>query len=115
MSICLWQDSLSAENIFLFAVYSLFPSVCHYGTPVGTEELAHLEMIGAIVHQLTKDLTMEEIKKGGFDAYFVDHTTGVYPSAANGTPFNAFCLAVKGDVITDIHEDMAAEQKARTT
>lgn len=89
--------------------------VFHCEHDAGTEELAHLEMIGAIVHQLTKDLTMEEIKKGGFDAYFVDHTTGVYPSAANGTPYNAFSMAVKGDVITDIHEDMAAEQKARTT
>lgn len=72
-------------------------------------------MIGAIVHQLTRDLSMEEIKKAGFDAYFVDHTTGVYPTAASGFPWSAASMAVKGDVITDLSEDMAAEQKARTT
>lgn len=83
--------------------------------PVGTEELAHLEMIGAIVYQLTRDLTPEQIKEAGFDAYFVDHTTGIYPSSAAGVPFTAAYLQSKGDVITDLHEDMAAEQKARTT
>lgn len=72
-------------------------------------------MIGAIVYQLTKNLSMEEIEKSGFSDYFVDHTTGVYPVAASGTPFTASVLAVKGDVITDLHEDMGAEQKARTT
>lgn len=72
-------------------------------------------MIGAIVHQLTRNLSMEEIEKGGFQDYFVDHTTGVYPAAASGTPFTAAYLQVKGDTITDLHEDMAAEQKARTT
>lgn len=84
-------------------------SVRHRDPPVGTEELAHLEMIGAIVYQLTKNLSMEEIKKAGFDAYFVDHTTGIYPAAANGTPYNAFSMAVKGDVITDLHENLAAD------
>ena len=84
-------------------------------TDIGTEELGHLEMIGAIVYQLTRNLTEEEIKKGGFSDYFVDHTTGIYPSSASGVPFNAAVLAVKGDPITDLHEDMAAEQKARTT
>ena len=87
----------------------------HFDPDVGTEELGHLEMIGAIVHQLTRDLSMEEIKKAGFDAYFVDHTTGVYPTAASGFPWSAASMAVKGDVITDLSEDMAAEQKARTT
>lgn len=82
---------------------------------VGTEELGHLEMIGAIVYQLTRNLSIEDIKKGGFDAYFVDHTTGVYPVAASGMPFTATYLQSKGDVITDLHEDLAAEQKARTT
>lgn len=72
-------------------------------------------MIGAIVYQLTRDLSEEEIKKNGFDAYFVEHTTGVYPSSASGVPFNAFSMQVKGDPITDLHENMAAEQKARTT
>ena len=82
---------------------------------VGTEELGHLEMIGAIVYQLTRNLTPEEIKKSGFDTYFVDHTTGVYPVAASGAPFTAAYLQSKGDLITDLHEDLAAEQKARTT
>ena len=84
-------------------------------TDVGTEELAHLEMIGTLVHQLTRNLTPEEIKKNGFDAYFVDHTAGVYPSSAAGVPYTAAYLQSKGDIITDLHEDLAAEQKARTT
>lgn len=84
-------------------------------TDVGTEELAHLEMIGTIVHQLTRNLSDEDIKKSGFDAYFVDHTTGIYPSSAAGVPFTAAYIQSKGDPITDLHEDMAAEQKARTT
>ena len=84
-------------------------------TDIGTEELNHLEMIGAIVYQLTKDLSEEEIKKNGFDAYFVDHTTGVYPASAAGVPFTAAYIQSKGDPITDLHEDLAAEQKARTT
>ena len=84
-------------------------------TDIGTEELGHLEMIGTLVYQLTRNLSIEEIKKAGFDAYFVDHTTGVYPSSAAGVPFTAAYLQSKGDVITDLHEDMAAEQKARTT
>ena len=87
----------------------------HFAPSVGTEELGHLEMIGAIVHKLTRDLSMEQIKKAGFDAYFVDHTTGVYPTAASGFPWSAASMAVKGDVITDLTENMAAEQKARTT
>ena len=84
-------------------------------TDIGTEELGHLEMIGTIVYQLTRNLTQEQIKAGGFDAYFVDHTTGVYPSSASGVPFTAAYIQSKGDVITDLHEDLAAEQKARTT
>lgn len=84
-------------------------------TDVGTEELGHLEMIGAIVYQLTRNLSPEEIKAQGFDAYFVDHTTGVYPSSAAGVPFTAAYLQSKGDVLTDLHENMAAEQKARST
>ena len=84
-------------------------------TDIGTEELGHLEMIGAIVYQLTRNLSEDEIKKAGFDAYFVDHTTGVYPSSAAGVPFTAAYIQSKGDVITDLSEDLAAEQKARTT
>lgn len=92
-----------------------YPELQGLLTDIGTEELGHLEMIGAIVYQLTRNLSMEEIKRCGFDAYFVNHTTGVYPAGANGVPFSASVLACKGDVITDLHEDMAAEQKARTT
>ena len=84
-------------------------------TDIGSEELAHMEMISAIIYQLTRDLTPEEIKKYGFEPYYVDHTTGVYPVAASGTPFTATYFQSKGDIITDLHEDLAAEQKARTT
>ena len=91
------------------------PRVAGLLTDIGTEELAHLEMIGAIVHQLTADLTVEEIKAQGFADYFVDHTVGVYPQAAGGLPFTAAAIASKGDPITDLSEDMGAEQKARTT
>ena len=84
-------------------------------TDIGTEELAHLEMVGTIVHQLTRNLTPEQIKEAGFDTYFVDHTNGVYPASAAGVPFTAAYLQSKGDIITDLHEDLAAEQKARTT
>ena len=84
-------------------------------TDIGTEELGHLEMIGAIVHQLTRNLTPEEIKRSGFDTYFVDHTAGVYPTAASGFPWSAASMQSKGDLITDLTENMAAEQKARTT
>lgn len=74
-----------------------------------------MEMVSTIVHQLTKGLTMEQIKESGFDTYYVDHTTGLWPQAASGTPFSALTFQSKGDAITDLHEDMAAEQKARTT
>ena len=84
-------------------------------TDIGTEELNHIEMIGAILYQLTKDLTVDQIKAQGFDDYFVDHTLGIYPQSAGGTPFTTAYLASKGDAITDLHEDLAAEQKARTT
>lgn len=84
-------------------------------TDIGTEELAHLEMVATIVHQLTKDLTMEEIEASGFANYYVDHTIGIWPQAAGGVPFNACEFQSKGDIITDLVEDMAAEQKARTT
>ncbi len=78
-------------------------------TDIGTEELAHVEMISAIIYQLTKDLTIDEIKAQGFDTYFVDHTTGIYPIAASGAPFTATYFQSKGDIITDLHEDMAAD------
>ncbi|MBE6838967.1 MAG: manganese catalase family protein [Ruminococcus sp.] len=84
-------------------------------TDIGTEELAHVEMISAILYQLTKNLTPQQIKESGFDTYFVDHTLGIYPVAASGTPFTATYFQSKGDIITDLHENLAAEQKARTT
>ena len=84
-------------------------------TDIGTEELAHLEMVATIVHQLTRNLSPEEIKASGFDKYYVDHTLGLWPQAAGGIPQNAMEYQSKGDPITDLFEDMAAEQKARTT
>ena len=84
-------------------------------TDIGVEELGHLEMVGAIIHQLTRNLSDEQIKTAGFDTYFVDHTTGIYPQFASGTPWTAATIAVKGDVICDLTEDLAAEQKARVT
>ena len=84
-------------------------------TDIGTEELAHLEMISAIVHQLTRNMTAEEILAQGFQNYYVDHTAGVYPASAAGVPFTAAYIQSKGDPITDLSEDLGAEQKARTT
>ena len=84
-------------------------------TDIGNEELGHFEMVAAIVHQLTRDMTIDQIKEAGMQDYFVDHTAGVYAQAAAGFPFDALCFAVKGDPITDLTEDLAAEQKARTT
>ena len=84
-------------------------------TDIGVEELGHLEMIGAIIHQLTRNLNEDQIKTAGFDTYFVDRTTGIYPTAASGFPWSAASMAVKGDVIADLTEDLAAEQKARVT
>ena len=84
-------------------------------TDVGTEELAHLEMIGAILYQLTKGLSPEEIRRAGMDAYFVDHTAGIYPASAAGVPCDLKYIGVKGDLLADLNEDLAAEQKARVT
>ena len=82
---------------------------------VGSEELAHMEMIGTILHQLTRNLSIDDIKKSGFDAYYTDHTTGVWPATASGEPFSTNTIQSVGDPITDLMEDLAAEQKARTT
>lgn len=92
-----------------------FPELKGLLTDIGTEELGHLEMIGAIVHQLTRNLTEEQIRSDGFAPYFVDHTAGVYPVAASGTPWNAAGMQSCGDPIADLSENMAAEQKARKT
>lgn len=87
----------------------------HFDPFVGTEELGHLEMVGTLVHQLTRDLSEDQIRTSGFDTYFVDHTTGVYPQFASGYPWSASTMQVTGDVIGDLTEDLAAEQKARVT
>lgn len=110
------DGELGASLRYLSQRYSMpYPELKGLLTDIGTEELGHLEMIGAVVHQLTRDLTVDEVKKAGFDAYFVDHTAGIYPAAASGFPWNAGSMQVKGDVIADLSEDLAAEQKARVT
>lgn len=110
------DGELGASLRYLSQRFSMpYPELKGLLTDIGTEELGHLEMIGAIVHQLTRDLTEEQQREGGFAPYFVDHTTSVYPQAASGTPWSAATMQVKGDPLTDLVEDMAAEQKARTT
>ena len=110
------DGELAASMRYLHQRYSMpYDKVRGILTDVGTEELAHLEMIGAILYQLTQGLSPEEIKKAGMDIYFVDHTTGLYPVAASGVPFDMKYVGVKGDVIADLNEDLAAEQKARVT
>ena len=110
------DGELGASLRYLSQRFSMpYPELKGILTDIGTEELGHLEMIGTIVHQLTRNLTIDQIQEGGFDAYFVDHTAGVYPTAASGSPWNAASMAVKGDLIADLTEDLAAEQKARVT
>jgi len=110
------DGELAASQRYLSQRYSTpYRDVAGTLTDIGTEELAHMEIICAIIHQLTKGLSPEEIKASGFDKYYVDHTLGLWPQAAGGEPFIADFFQSKGDVITDLHEDMAAEQKARTT
>ncbi len=110
------DGELGASLRYLSQRYSMpYPELKGLLTDIGVEELGHLEMIGAIVHQLTREMSPEEIKKSGFDTYFVDHTAGVYPTAASGFPWNAASMEVKGDVIADLSEDLGAEQKARVT
>ena len=110
------DGELAASQRYLSQRYSMpFREVAGALTDIGTEELAHLEMVSAILHQLTRNMTLDEIKAAGFETYFVDHTAGIYPQAAAGFPFSALAFQSKGDAITDLVEDMAAEQKARTT
>ena len=110
------DGELGASLRYLSQRFSMpYPELKGVLTDIGTEELGHLEMIGAIVHQLTRNLSIEQVKAGGFADYFVDHTAGVYAVAASGAPFNAVCFASKGDVLADLTEDMGAEQKARVT
>jgi spore coat protein JC len=109
------DGELAASQRYLSQRYSMpYKQVAGILTDIGTEEMAHMEIVCAIVHQLTKDLSLEEIKSSGLDKYFVDHTVGLYPQAASGSPFTATYFQSKGDPITDLVEDMAAEQKART-
>ena len=108
------DGELAASMRYLSQRYTMpYKEVTGILTDIGTEELAHMEMICAIVYQLTKDLSPEEIKASGFDKYYVDHTLALWPQAASGTPWTATYFQSKGDPITDLHEDMAAEQKAR--
>ncbi len=110
------DGELGASLRYLSQRYSMpYPELKGLLTDIGTEELGHLEMIGTIVYQLTRNMDAEDVKKAGLDAYFVDHTAGVYPTAASGFPWSAASMAVKGDVIADLSEDLAAEQKARVT
>ena len=110
------DGELGASLRYLSQRYSMpYPELKGLLTDIGTEELGHLEMVGTIVYQLTKNLTEDQIKTAGFDTCFVDHTTGVYPQFASGYPWSASTMQVTGDVIADLTEDLAAEQKARLT
>ena len=110
------DGELGASLRYLSQRYSMpYPELRGLLTDIGTEELGHLEMVGAIVHQLTRNLSEDQIKADGFAQYFVDHTTGVFPTAASGFPWTAASMQVKGDPIADLTEDLAAEQKARVT
>ena len=104
------DGELGASLRYLSQRYAMpYPELKGLLTDIGTEELGHLEMIGAIVHQLTRGLNDQQVREGGFAPYFVDHTTGVYPTAASGSPWNAASIGVKGDIICDLTEDMAAD------
>lgn len=110
------DGELAASTRYLSQRFSMpYREVSGILTDVGTEELAHVEMISAMLHQLTRNLSAEDIQRSGFDTYFVDHTAGVYPQAASGVPCDAKYIGVKGDVLADLNEDLAAEQKARVT
>lgn len=110
------DGELGASLRYLSQRYSMpYPELKAILTDIGTEELGHLEMIGTIVHQLTRNLNEQQIKDGGFGAYFVNHTTGVFPCDANGNAFTSATMQVTGDPVCDVHEDLAAEQKARVT
>lgn len=108
------HGEIGASLRYLSQRYTMpYPELKAILTDIGTEELAHLEMVSAIVYQLTKNLSVQEIRDSGFDTYFVDHTAAVYPVAASGAPFSAETFAVTGDPIADLSEDLGAEQKAR--
>ena len=108
------DGELGASLRYLSQRYSMpYPELKALLTDIGTEELGHLEMVGTIVHQLTRNLTEDQIRSGGFDTYFVDHTTGVYPQFASGAPWTSATMQVKGDLIADLTEDLAADGALR--
>ena len=110
------DGELGASLRYLSQRFSMpYPELQAIHNDIGTEELGHLEMVGTLIYQLTRNLSVEEIKRSGFDTYFVDHTTGVYPASAAGVPFTAAYIQSSGDLFADLHENMAAEQKARKT
>ena len=110
------DGELSASTRYLSQRFSAYnPRVAGLLTDIGTEELAHFEMIGAIVRQLTKGLSAQELEAAGFAPYYIDHTAGIWPQAAGGIPFNACEFQSSGDAVADLVEDLAAEQKARKT
>ncbi len=110
------DGELAASLRYLSQRYSMPFDIARCAlTDIGTEELGHLEMIGTIVHQLTRNLTPQQVKEQGFGDYYVDHGLGIYPQSAGGAPFTAAYIGVKGDVIADLNENLAAEQKARAT
>ena len=110
------DGELAASMRYLHQRYNMpYDEVVGILTDVGSEELAHLEMVAAIIHQLTRNLKEDDVKNTPFATYFVDHTTGVYPIAASGVPFDMKYVGIKGDILADLHEDLAAEQKARVT
>lgn len=110
------DGELGASMRYLSQRYSMpWPELKGLLTDIGTEELGHMEMVAAVVHQLTRNLTAQQVREAGFEPYFVDHTTGVFPQFASGYPWSAGTMQVTGDVIADLTEDLAAEQKARVT
>ena len=110
------DGELAASMRYLSQRYSMPYKECKAVlTDIGTEDLAHLEIVAAIIHQLTRNLTAEQLAEQGFGPYYIDHATGIWPQAAGGVPFNACEFQSKGDPITDLFEDLAAEQKARST
>ena len=110
------DGELGASMRYISQRYSMpYREVAGLLTDIGTEELGHFEMISTMVHQLTRNLTAEELEAQGFGPYYIDHTTGIWPQAAGGVPFNACEFQSKGDPVTDLFEDLAAEQKARST
>ena len=110
------DGEMGASMRYLSQRYSMEnPKVAGLLTDIGTEELAHLEIVAAIIRQLTRDLSAKELEAAGFGPYYIDHTAAIWPQSAGGIPFNACEFQSKGDTITDLFEDMAAEQKARTT